>query len=90
MLKISLCSWGKGDQNNLKYAYVIYEWPLSERTAACLETYFPNSKSKQALAKFIRVVSDAHKICTSRVMLDKSDKLHSAFGMFYEVKRKHS
>ena len=58
---------------------------LGERTAACLEKYYPRSKTKLALAKFIRCVSDCHKIGTSRTIYDNSDELRSAFGVHYEV-----
>lgn len=50
-----------------------------------LEKYFPNSKAKLALAKFIRCCANTHKVATSRIMLDKSDPLRSALGMHYEV-----
>ena len=60
---------------------------FNERTSACFQKYFPKNNAKQALAEFISCCVDAHKVATSRVMLNKSDNLRSALGMFYEVNR---
>ena len=61
---------------------------LSERTAAAFETYFPNDKAKQSLAKFIRCLANAFKVATSRVVWDKKDHLHSALGYLYFEEQK--
>ena len=69
----------------IKSAYVIYEWPLSERTGNALIKYFPKDKAKQSFGKFINCVAKAIKILTSRCRLHKKDRLKSAFRIFYRV-----
>ena len=53
---------------------------LSNDTADLIESQNPDDPRKLAIAKFLRVCHNAHKVLTSNRWEETEDKLHSPFG----------